>query len=79
MNKIRQFTESKERAMEIIQYSIDHAYLTFYDFDKNYGKKSNTKQAWNENVKSVSYTEDERKEQEEFRQQLEKEGKQVIF
>ena len=77
LNKIREYTESKDRAKEIIQYSIDHSYATFYDFDKNYGKKQNaiSNATCNHNVESVSLT----KEDIERIEQRKKEGRQVVF
>lgn len=78
LNKLRELTESKTEALQIIQQSIDKGYLSFYPIARS--TYSNVKSAACEaNVSCATMSEEEQEAQSRFIEQMREAGKQVEF
>ena len=78
LNKLRELTESKTEALQIIQQSIDKGYLSFYPITRS--AYNNVKSAACEaNVSCATMSEEEQEAQNRFIEQMREAGKQVEF
>lgn len=78
LNKLRELTESKTEALQIIQQSIDKGYLSFYPITRS--TYNNVKSAACEaNVSCATMSEEEQEAQSRFIEQMREAGKQVEF
>ena len=76
--KLRDLTESKQEALDIIKQSVERGYLSFYPLNKS--TRSNVKSAaCEENVSCATMTEEELEEQNQFVEEMIRAGKQIKF
>lgn len=76
LNKLKQIVDAGGKYQSIIQNSIEHGYATFYE-GSNYSNKKRFQESGNKHVES--FNEEDKKNLDEFKKQLEKEGKQIYF
>lgn len=76
LNKLQQAHEKGSQYNDIINYSIEHGYPTFYEQNSKQGTKKFI-ESGNQHVES--FTEEDEKNLHEFQRKLKKEGKQIYF
>ena len=79
LNKLAQMCgENIQKYEEVIQYSIERGYLSFYE-PNNYSSAKSKSKPWESGVESTARTQEEKEANEAFLAKLAAQGKKVVF